>query len=51
MKCLGQPPAPRSFHSVTAVGTRVVVIGGRAENNDHLSDLHVFDTGLLSKQD
>lgn len=45
MKCTGQPPAPRSFHSVTAAGSRVVVIGGRAENNDHLADLHVFDLG------
>lgn len=45
MKCKGEYPAPRSFHSVTAVGARVVVMGGRAHDNTHLADCHVFDTG------
>lgn len=47
MKIEGRPPAPRSFHSVTSVGNRVLVIGGRAEDNSHLSDVQVFDTGVL----
>ena len=41
----GQPPAPRSFHTATAVGKRIVVMGGRGVDNHHLADFHIFDTG------
>ncbi|XP_025077294.1 LOW QUALITY PROTEIN: kelch domain-containing protein 1-like [Pomacea canaliculata] len=44
LKVQGIPPAPRSFHSMTAVGKRVVVIGGRGRDNSHFADLHIFDT-------
>ncbi|KAH3781796.1 kelch domain-containing protein 1-like isoform X2 [Dreissena polymorpha] len=44
MKITGQLPAPRSFHSTTAMGGRVVVVGGRGVDDKHLADLHVFDT-------
>lgn len=30
---------------MTAVGKRVVVIGGRGRDNSHFADLHIFDTG------
>lgn len=44
MKCKGQWPAPRSFHTTTAVGKRVIVTGGRGQDNNHLADFHIFDT-------
>ncbi|XP_070543260.1 kelch domain-containing protein 1-like isoform X2 [Ptychodera flava] len=40
----GRQPEPRSFHTVTGVGKRVVVIGGRGQDNKHFNDLHIFDT-------
>ncbi|KAL3866524.1 hypothetical protein ACJMK2_043817 [Sinanodonta woodiana] len=40
----GRLPEPRSFHTATAVGNRVVVMGGRGNNNEHFADFHVFDT-------
>lgn len=46
MKCKGQWPAPRSFHTTTAVGRRVVT-GGRGQDNNHHADFHIFDTGEL----
>jgi len=45
MQIKGELPAPRSFHSTTAVGNRVVITGGRAQDNTHLADIHVFDAG------
>ena len=42
---VGRQPQPRSFHSCTAVGSRVVVIGGRGSSDQHFQDFHVFDTG------
>lgn len=44
LECKGQPPAPRSFHTATAVGKRIVVMGGRASDNSHLADFSVYDT-------
>lgn len=44
MKCTGQWPEPRSFHTVTGVNKRVVVMGGRSQDNQHLADCHIFDT-------
>ena len=41
----GRQPEPRSFHTCTAVGNRVVVFGGRSLENAHFDDLHIFDTG------
>ncbi|KAJ8304073.1 hypothetical protein KUTeg_017656 [Tegillarca granosa] len=46
MKAKGRQPGPRSFHTATAVGNRVVVMGGRAEDNKHYADLHIFDSGI-----
>ncbi|XP_053405677.1 uncharacterized protein LOC128559010 [Mercenaria mercenaria] len=43
MEVKGQWPAARSFHT-TGVGKRVVVMGGREQNNNHLADFHIFDT-------
>lgn len=44
MQITGQWPEPRSFHTATGVGGRVVVMGGRNQDNDHLADFHIFDT-------
>lgn len=41
----GRQPEPRSFHTCTAVGNRVVVFGGRSVENAHFDDLNIFDTG------
>lgn len=40
----GRQPEPRSFHTCTAVGNRVVVFGGRSLENAHFDDVHIFDT-------
>ena len=45
MKCTGQPPVARSFHTVTSTGSHVLIMGGRDVNNDHLDDLHIFNPG------
>jgi len=42
----GCQPEPRSFHTVTAVGDRVVVMGGRGLSDQHFKDFHIFDTGI-----
>ena len=42
----GRRPEPRSFHSVTAVENRVVVMGGRGNEDQHFADFHVYDTGM-----
>ncbi|XP_053389777.1 rab9 effector protein with kelch motifs-like [Mercenaria mercenaria] len=44
MEVKGQWPAARSFHTTTGVGKRVVVMGGRGQDNNHLADFHIFDT-------
>jgi hypothetical protein len=41
----GERPARRSFHTATAVGKRVVVLGGRSTEDKHFQDFHIFDTG------
>ena len=41
----GREPEPRSFHSCTAVGNRVIVFGGRSPQNIHFDDIHIFDVG------
>ena len=41
----GQQPEPRSYHSLTTIGSRVVVFGGRGLKNQHFNDFHIFDTG------
>lgn len=40
----GAAPAPRSYHSATVVGRKVVVFGGNGEG-DTYGDVHVLDTG------
>ena len=49
MQVKGEWPAPRSFHTATAVGKRMVVMGGRGQDNNHLADFHIFDTGKYRK--
>ncbi|CAG2233844.1 unnamed protein product [Mytilus edulis] len=46
-KVQGRQPEPRSFHTTTAIGKRVVVMGGRGEQNQHFADLHIFDTETM----
>ena len=41
----GRQPEPRSFHTITAVGNRVVVFGGRSLEDCHFNDLHIYDSG------
>lgn len=41
----GRQPEPCSFHSCSAVGNRVIVFGGRSQDNAHFDDLNIFDTG------
>lgn len=43
MKCKGVSPSPRSFHTASAVGNRVVVLGGRGKENQHFDDVNIFD--------
>ena len=44
LKPEGRQPEPRSFHSCVAVGSRIVVSGGRGTSDQHFQDFHVFDT-------
>ncbi|ELU06027.1 hypothetical protein CAPTEDRAFT_219898 [Capitella teleta] len=44
IKPLGRLPEPRSFHSVTAVDSRVVVFGGRGSADEDLPGMHIFDS-------
>ncbi|XP_013384298.1 nitrile-specifier protein 5 [Lingula anatina] len=39
------PPAPRSFHTTTSVGTKFFVFGGCSDKG-RLNDLHCYDTKL-----
>lgn len=39
----GSLPQPRSFHTCTTIGNRIVLFGGINRENVHLNDLHVFD--------
>eukprot|EP00911_Craspedida_sp_UC1_P002073 UC1_evm4s1599 len=44
-ECSDNLPAPRSFHSMVGVDhDRLVVFGGRLEDNKHTSDVHVYQT-------
>ena len=36
---------PRSFHAACAVGSKLVIIGGRGLQDQHFADVHVFDVG------
>lgn len=42
-KVSGTPPAPRYAHSAVLAGQRVVIFGGRGENNQVFRDLHALD--------
>ncbi|KAL4227507.1 F-box only protein 42 [Mactra antiquata] len=44
LQCTGQWPVARSFHTVNCVGKRVIVMGGRGSDNQHLADFHIFDS-------
>ncbi|XP_041364759.1 kelch domain-containing protein 1-like [Gigantopelta aegis] len=43
LKVEGRQPEPRSFHTISAVNNRLVVIGGRGLKNQHFSEIHIFD--------
>ena len=45
MDISGRQPEPRSFHTATTVGKRVVVLGGRGITNQHFGDVNIFDVG------
>ncbi len=51
MKVAGRQPDPRSFHTATTVGNRVVVLGGRGIQNQHFDEVNIFDTGMLYLSD
>lgn len=36
---------PRSFHAACAVGHTLIIIGGRGLQDQHFSDVHLFDIG------
>jgi len=42
-QCYGCPPQPRSFHASAAVGSRLIIHGGRGVNNQHFDDFNIFD--------
>ncbi|KAL8577885.1 hypothetical protein ACOMHN_018690 [Nucella lapillus] len=42
LKSEGKLPEPRSFHTVSAVGQQVIVIGGRGRDNSHFADIHIY---------
>eukprot|EP00727_Mastigamoeba_balamuthi_P010688 m51a1_g6241 hypothetical protein (695) ;mRNA; f:10946-14108 len=42
----GTPPAPRAYHAAAAVGSSLLVFGGRA-GNQYFNDLFMFDTATL----
>lgn len=44
LKSEGELPQPRSFHTVNAVGQRVIVMGGRGRDNAHFADIHIYDS-------
>lgn len=39
----GLTPAPRSFHTLTAVGNTAVLYGGRGRGHQHYDTFHLFD--------
>lgn len=42
-KISGTPPAPRYNHSAILAGSRIIVFGGKGENNVAFRDLHALD--------
>ncbi|XP_077989596.1 kelch domain-containing protein 1-like [Glandiceps talaboti] len=44
MTTTGRQPEPRSFHTATSVGKRIVISGGRSQDNKHFNDIHILDT-------
>ena len=48
LQITGRRPQPCSFHSLTAVGDRAVLIGGLNNNDQHLNEIHIFDPSKLS---
>ncbi|XP_005098914.1 kelch domain-containing protein 2 isoform X2 [Aplysia californica] len=43
LKVSGDAPAARSFHTLTSVGNRAVLFGGRGRDHQHFSNFDVFD--------
>ena len=41
--CSGQPPTPRYGHNAHIIGSRMFIVGGRAENNKILNDVYFLD--------
>ena len=46
LKVKGRQPEARSFHTISAVDNRVVVIGGRGLQNQHFKEIHIYDAGI-----
>ncbi len=40
-------PSARCNHTMNAVGDKLYVFGGRANENIVYNDVHVFDTGMV----
>ena len=36
---------PRSFHAACAVGSKLMIVGGRGLKDQHFADVHLFDIG------
>ncbi|KAK3764256.1 hypothetical protein RRG08_033338, partial [Elysia crispata] len=43
MKIEGPLPGPRSFHTLTTVGNKAVLFGGRGRDNKHFDAFEIFD--------
>ncbi|XP_031131140.1 acyl-CoA-binding domain-containing protein 4-like [Ipomoea triloba] len=48
LKTYGKPPVSRGGHSVTLVGTSLVVFGGQDAKRSLLNDLHILDLETLT---
>ena len=48
MKIEGPLPGPRSFHTLTTVGNKAVLFGGRGRDNKHFDAFEIFDIGRFN---
>lgn len=46
-KVKGDPPCPRSFHTATLVGSKIIFFGGNHQS-EYLNDIYLFDTRTRS---
>ena len=50
LKCKGEPPLYRDFHTATAIGDKMFIFGGRSDKTANGNDHHHFNhfPGLIS---